>query len=110
MLKRNAAVLARSGETVSVGDVTDRISWESGGISVGDATARQIVVEGLLTTLSATALSLQRGNVVDDYFGMGVDSAELAPRQGGLAKLIHSAGAVVGFCDGRGAAAGDDRD
>lgn len=87
MLKRNAAVLARSGETVSVGDVTDRISWESGGISVGDATARQIVVEGLLTTLSATALSLQRGDVVDDYFGMGVDSAELAPRQGGLAKL-----------------------
>lgn len=87
LLKKNAGLSARSGGTVSVGDVTGRISWESGGVSVGDVIGRQIVVEGQFAELEATAISLQRGDVVEDYFNMGVDSAELSPRQGGLAKL-----------------------
>lgn len=84
---RAAGASPRAGLPLTVGDTTDRVSWESGGVSVGDAIGRQIVVDGQFSTLEATALSLQRGDVVDGYFKMGVDSAELTPRRGGLAKL-----------------------
>lgn len=78
------APAARSA-TLAVGDVSVRLVWESGTITVGDSTQRILIYDGLYSDLYALNVAL--GSVIAGYEDWRVSAVTLAPKKGGLGRL-----------------------
>jgi hypothetical protein len=79
-----SAVSARA-DPVTKGSVANRLTWESGALTISDTPQRVVIIDGLYSALLAVLPA--RGTVYTDFAGMSVDSATLIPKKGGLARL-----------------------